>query len=130
VHEDSPEKFTVVDNVPTKKSARTVALDLKTHNIFLAAADLGPPAQGERWPNIKPGSFVILVVGRPNMVAALAGPDNGARSTLRGLGRLGVDIIRRFHLRLLTVGPAGATPQGGLSWAPMGRRLGERVEEQ
>jgi len=64
VHEDSPDKFTVVDNVATKKSARTMALDRKTHNIFLAAADLGPPAQGERWPSIKPGSFVILVVGR------------------------------------------------------------------
>jgi len=64
VHEDSPDKFTVVDNVPTKKSARTMALDLKTHNVFLSAADLGPPAPGERWPSVKPGSFVILVVGR------------------------------------------------------------------
>ena len=64
VHEDSPDKFTVADNVPTKKSARTMALDLKTHNVFLSAADLGPPAPGERWPSVKPGSFVILVVGR------------------------------------------------------------------
>src|SRR5215472_6264645 len=64
VHEDSPDKFTVVDNVPTKKSARTMALDLKTHNVFLSAADVGPPAPGERRPSIKPGSFVILVVGR------------------------------------------------------------------
>ena len=39
VHEDSPDKFTVVENVPTKKSARTMALDLKTHNIFLPAAE-------------------------------------------------------------------------------------------
>jgi DNA-binding beta-propeller fold protein YncE len=64
VHEDSPDKFTVVDNVPTKRSARTMALDAKTHNIFLAAADLEPPAQGERRPRMKPGSFVILVVGK------------------------------------------------------------------
>jgi DNA-binding beta-propeller fold protein YncE len=64
VHEDSPDKFSVVENVPTKRSARTMALDRKTHNIFLAAADLEPPAQGERRPRMKPGSFVILVVGK------------------------------------------------------------------
>ena len=64
VHEDSPEKFTVVDNVPTKRSARTMALDLKTHNIFLSAADFEPPAPGERRGKMKPGSFVILVVGK------------------------------------------------------------------
>jgi DNA-binding beta-propeller fold protein YncE len=64
VHEDSPDKFTVVENVPTKRSARTMALDLKTHNIFLAAADMEPPAPGERRGRMKPGSFVILVVGR------------------------------------------------------------------
>jgi hypothetical protein len=64
VHEDSPDKFTVVDNVPTKRSARTMALDLKTHDIFLSAADFEPPAPGERRGKMKPGSFVILVVGR------------------------------------------------------------------
>jgi YVTN family beta-propeller protein len=64
VHEDSADKFSVVENVPTKRSARTMALDLKTHNIFLAAADFEPPAPGERRPRMKPGSFVILVVGR------------------------------------------------------------------
>jgi hypothetical protein len=64
VHEDSPDKFTVVENVPTKRSARTMALDLKTHNIFLSAADPEPLAPGERRPRMKPGSFVILVVGR------------------------------------------------------------------
>ena len=62
VHEDSPDKFTVVENVPTKKSARTMGLDLKTHHIFLPAADFDPPAEGERRPKMKPGSMVLLVV--------------------------------------------------------------------
>jgi DNA-binding beta-propeller fold protein YncE len=62
IHEDSPDKFTVIDNVPTKKSARTMGLDLKTHNIFLPAADFDPPAPGERRGKMKPGTFVILVV--------------------------------------------------------------------
>jgi WD40 repeat protein len=64
VHEDSPDKFTVIDNVPTKKSARTMGLDLKTHKLFLPAADFDPPAPGERRGKMKPGSFVILVVGK------------------------------------------------------------------
>jgi len=64
IHEDSPDKFTVIDNVPTKKSARTMGLDTKTHNVFLPAADFDPPAPGERRGKMKPGSFVILVVAK------------------------------------------------------------------
>jgi len=64
VHEDSADKYTVVDNVPTKKSARTMALDLKTHNIFLPAADFDPPPAGEKRPKMKPDSFVVLMVTR------------------------------------------------------------------
>jgi DNA-binding beta-propeller fold protein YncE len=64
VHEDSPDKFSVVDNVPTKRSARTMGLDLKTHNIYLPAADFDPPAPGERRGKMKPHSFVLLVVTR------------------------------------------------------------------
>lgn len=62
IHEDSPDKFTVVENVATKRSARTMGLDLKTHNIFLSAADFDPPAPGERRGKMKPGSFVVLVM--------------------------------------------------------------------
>ena len=64
IHEDSPDKFTVIENVPTKRSARTMGLDLKTHNIFLPAADFDPPAPGERRGKMKAGSFVIVVVGK------------------------------------------------------------------
>ena len=64
VHADSPEKFSVLENVPTKKSARTMALDLKTHNIFLPAADFDAPAAGERRGKMKPDSFVVLMLTR------------------------------------------------------------------
>lgn len=64
VHEDSPDKYTVVENVPTKRSARTMGLDTKTHNIFMPAADFDPPAPGERRGKMKPDSFVIVVVGK------------------------------------------------------------------
>jgi hypothetical protein len=61
-HEDGPDKYSVVANVPTKKSARTMGLDLKTHALFLPAADFDPPAPGERRGKMKPGSFVVLRV--------------------------------------------------------------------
>jgi DNA-binding beta-propeller fold protein YncE len=64
IHQDSPDKYTVIENVPTKRSARTMGLDLKTHNIFLPAADFDAPAAGERRGKMKPGSFVIVVVGK------------------------------------------------------------------
>jgi hypothetical protein len=64
VKQESPEKYSVLENVPTKKSARTMGLDLKTHNIVLPAADMEPPKEGERWPSMKPGTFVLVVVSR------------------------------------------------------------------
>src|SRR5580693_669812 len=64
VHQDSPDKYTVVESVPTKRSARTMGLDLKTHNIFLPSAEFEAPAAGERRGKMKPGSFGIVVVSK------------------------------------------------------------------
>jgi hypothetical protein len=69
VHEDSPEKFSVVENVPTQKGARTMALDPKTHNVFVVAAKFGPPPAATAdnphpRPSIVPDSFVVLVIGK------------------------------------------------------------------
>ena len=69
VHEDSPDSFRVVENVPTQAGARTLALDPKTHRVFLSTAQFGPrPAPTAEVPrprpSIVPGSFVVLVVGK------------------------------------------------------------------
>ncbi len=69
VKEDSPEKFTVAQNVKTERGARTMALDLKTHLIYLVTAKFGPPpaatAQQPRpRPSILPDTFEVLVVGK------------------------------------------------------------------
>jgi DNA-binding beta-propeller fold protein YncE len=65
IHEDSPDRYTVVDTVPTKKYARTMALDPKTHNIFLPIAEFEPVAlKGEEEPPMKPNTFGVLLVGR------------------------------------------------------------------
>ena len=42
IHEYTPDKYSVVENVPTQKSARTMTLDPKTHEVFLVAAQFGP----------------------------------------------------------------------------------------
>ena len=42
VHEDSPDKYTVVENVKTQRGARTMALDPKTHRAYLVTAEFGP----------------------------------------------------------------------------------------
>jgi DNA-binding beta-propeller fold protein YncE len=64
VKENGPDNFSVLDNVPTKRSARTMGLDLKTHTVVLPAADFLPPKEGERRGEMKPGSFVLVVVSR------------------------------------------------------------------
>lgn len=69
VHEDSADKFSVVEDAPTQRGARTMAVDTKTHNVFLATAQFGPPpaATPDRphpRPPMIPGSFVVLVYGK------------------------------------------------------------------
>jgi len=64
IHEDAPDKYSVVENVPTEKSARTEALDLKTHTLYLPAAEMIPPAAGQKWPSVKPGTMHLLIVSK------------------------------------------------------------------
>lgn len=68
VHEDSPDKFSVVDNATTEKFARTMALDTTNHDVYEVTAQIeeAPPAkEGERpRRTMKPGTFTLLVVGK------------------------------------------------------------------
>ncbi len=69
VHEESANKFTVVDNVPTQPGARTMALDEKTHRVYTVTAKFGPPpAPTPDNPHprrtILPDTFVVLVLGK------------------------------------------------------------------
>jgi hypothetical protein len=66
IHEDSPDKYTVVENVKTQAGARTMALDPKTHTVYLALAQTEtlPPAEGDAKARprrkVVPGSFGLL----------------------------------------------------------------------
>jgi len=50
IHQDGPDKYSVFENVKTLPRAKTMALDPKTHTLFLSTAEAG--------------QFEILVVGR------------------------------------------------------------------
>ncbi len=69
IRQESADKYSVVENIETQRGSRTMALDEKTHKIYLSAAKFGPPpsATPERphpRPTIEPGSFSILVIDR------------------------------------------------------------------
>lgn len=64
-HEDSADKLTLVQRLQTAPGARTMTLDPKTHNIYLAAAQfetMPSPVPGGR-PRMIRGTFRILVYG-------------------------------------------------------------------
>ena len=65
VHQDDPDHYRVTATIPTRISARTLALDPKLHRLYLSAARLGKTRQANGRPMIEPGSFGILTVGRP-----------------------------------------------------------------
>jgi YVTN family beta-propeller protein len=64
IHQDTADKYHLVENVPTQFGARTMDLDPATHRIFSVTADLTPDP-GKRPPyKMAPGSFRMLVFGK------------------------------------------------------------------
>lgn len=63
VHEDSPDHYTLLGNIPTEPGARTMELDPETHKLFTMTARFEPPVPGQPRYRRKliPGSFHLLV---------------------------------------------------------------------
>src|SRR5439155_850856 len=69
IHEDGPDKYSVVETVPTQKGCRTLALDEATGSVYEPTADFGPPPaptadHPHPRPSVVPGTFVVLVSKR------------------------------------------------------------------
>ena len=69
IHQDTADRYHVVQNLSTQLGARTLAVDTSSHRVFLAAAQFGDkPAPSDTIPKprapILPGTFVVLVVGK------------------------------------------------------------------
>jgi hypothetical protein len=67
IHQDSPDRYDVVENVQTTPGGRNMGLDPTTHRLYIVAAKCVPlpadatPANPRRRP-IVPGSFMMMVV--------------------------------------------------------------------
>ncbi len=67
VREETPGTFSVVGNVPTRRGARTMAVDEKTHRVYTVTAKFGPPPaptpdRPRARPTIEPGSVTLYIL--------------------------------------------------------------------
>jgi hypothetical protein len=68
VKETSPNDFQVVETIKTEPGARTIALDPKSHHLFVSTARFGeaPTATAENpnpRPKVLPNTFMVLEYG-------------------------------------------------------------------
>jgi YVTN family beta-propeller protein len=66
---DAAHDYNVIQNLATRRGARTMSYDDRTDRVYLVTADFGPapvatPTNPRPRPTIVPDSFTILVVGR------------------------------------------------------------------
>lgn len=64
IRQHSADRYSVLGHLPTQRSARTLALDPRSHRVFLAAAEFEPLPAGHaphQRAAVKPGSFTVLV---------------------------------------------------------------------
>ena len=65
VQASNGDPYRVLQTLATQKGARTIALDSKTHHVFLPTAEFGPapaptPEHPKSRPPVKPNTFVVL----------------------------------------------------------------------
>jgi DNA-binding beta-propeller fold protein YncE len=61
IHQDSPDKYQVVETVKTRPNSKTMALDPKTHRLFIPGAEFKPAENPKARPTMVPKSFVVLI---------------------------------------------------------------------
>jgi hypothetical protein len=65
IHQDSPDQYHVVENVPTPQGSRNMGLDPTNHRVFIVSAKFGPaPAGGRGRGMVLPGSFTLMTIER------------------------------------------------------------------
>jgi len=65
IHEDTPDKYRVVQTVQTAPAARNMGLDPTNHRVFLVSGKFGPaPASGRGRGPVLPDTFTLMVVER------------------------------------------------------------------
>jgi DNA-binding beta-propeller fold protein YncE len=65
IHQDTPDKYHVVQTLQTGAASRNVGLDPSNHRVFVPGAKFGPPpAGGSGRGAMVPGSFTLMVIER------------------------------------------------------------------
>jgi DNA-binding beta-propeller fold protein YncE len=69
IHQDGPDAYRVVENIPTAEGARNMGLDPALHRIFVVSAKFAPAAQPTAAnprprPAVMPGTFMMMVIER------------------------------------------------------------------
>ena len=65
IHQDTPDQYRVVENVPTPAGSRNMGLDPANHRVFIVSAKFGPaPTTGRGRAPVLPGSFAMMTIER------------------------------------------------------------------
>jgi DNA-binding beta-propeller fold protein YncE len=65
LHQDSPDRYHVLENVETPQGSRNMGLDPTNQRVFVVSAKFGPvPANGRGRGPVLPGSFTLMVIER------------------------------------------------------------------
>jgi DNA-binding beta-propeller fold protein YncE len=56
------DEYSVIDTVQTEPGARTMAMDMKTHTIYISSGRFGPKPPGSRFPPVVPETFKVLIL--------------------------------------------------------------------
>ena len=64
IHQDSPDRYRVVQQLETARASRNMGLDPATHRIFVVSAKFGQAEPGKRRPPVLPDTFSMIVIER------------------------------------------------------------------
>jgi len=67
IHQDSPDKYHVLENVSTPQGSRNMGLDPTNHRVYIVSAKFGPVPDGGKGRGrapVLPGSFSLMVIER------------------------------------------------------------------
>jgi DNA-binding beta-propeller fold protein YncE len=62
VHQENADDYKVAETIKTRRGSKTMALDPKTHQLFLPGAEFKDNPGGR--PSMVPGTFVVMIFGR------------------------------------------------------------------
>jgi outer membrane protein assembly factor BamB len=71
IHQDTPDKYDVIENVETPQGSRNMGLDPTNHRVFIVSAKFGPAPAGAtgrvRRP-VLPGTFTLMTIERTSAI--------------------------------------------------------------